>query len=245
MPAPRRCQDARYIVMGLVPDGPPGTSGAKLLGMVRVTQNTENRSAAFGRTRLLFGAVMLAGLLLASPGCSKAVKGTGSETTGTAETTQTGSHMAGPAVEVHIPQAAVDKKPAPHNLKTPESAVRSYLAWVSYAYRIGDSQVATLTMSAEEEVRMDSYNQYNVQKGRLLDERLESIRFGTPSVGTTSTLLPAEENWTYSYISVKEGNARLAGPYTIKFESTYTVVKNKQGDWVVDSVDAKALGKVK
>jgi hypothetical protein len=215
--------------------------------MVRTTGHFRDGRAPLGRVVLLLVAVALSCLaVLTMSGCAKAGNGTSAGTTGSAETTSGMSgHMAGPPVEVHISQATIDNSPAAWILTTPESAVRSYLAWVSYAYRIGQSQVATPTMTAREELPMDSYCQYNLEKGRLLDETLKSITFGAASTGTTSTVLPAKESWTYSYLSVKEGNPKIGGPYSIDYETTYTVVKNEKGDWLVDANQSKALGTVK
>jgi len=153
--------------------------------------------------------------------------------------------MAGPPVEVHIPQSVVDAAPTPWDLSTPASAVRSYLAWVSYADRIGQSDVATPTMSANEEVRVDSYIQLYLEKSRLIDQHLASITFGHASTGTTSTLVPTKEDWTYNYLSVAEGNALVGGPYTASYDVKYTVVRQRDGSWVVDQVTAKARGSVK
>jgi hypothetical protein len=248
MPAPQRYAGAprspRVGLGGSVRRGLPVTES---LGMVRTTGHSHDRPVLVGRLALLLGVVALCCLsLLAMSGCSKAGNGTSAGTTGSAETTSGMSgHMAGPPVEVHVSQATIDNSPAAWVLTTPESAVRSYLTWVSYAYRIGQSQMATPTMTAREELPMDSYCQYNLEKGRLLDQTLKSIAFGAASTGTTSTLLPAKESWTYSYLSVKEGNPKIGGPYSIDYESTYTVVKNEKGDWLVDAVQSKALGTVK
>jgi len=182
--------------------------------------------------------------MLATAGCSGSTVTTGSKKASEETTAGMSAHMAGPPIEVHISQETVNDSPEKWVLTTPESTVRSYLNWVSYAYRIGQSQVATPTMSAAEEVRIDSYNQYNLEKKRLLDQTLKSITFGKKSTGTTSTLVPAKESWTYSYLSAAEGNKSLGGPYSVDYTTTYTVVKTKNG-WVVDSVRAKALGPVK
>jgi hypothetical protein len=153
--------------------------------------------------------------------------------------------MAGPAADVYVTQAAVDAKPASPNLKTPEAAVRSYLDWTTYAYRTGQSPVAAPTMSSSEGVRVDSYVQYNIEKGRLLDQTLTSLTVGKSSVEGTRTLVSVKENWTYSYVSTASGNKVLEGPYTAAYDVTYTVIKTASGTWVVDSVDAKAKGTVK
>ncbi len=182
--------------------------------------------------------------LLTVAGCSGG-QGTG-PSTGSSDASKTvGAHMAGPAAEVHISQAAIAARPKPWVLTTPESAVRSYLDWTSYAYRIGQSSFATATMSSYEEVRVDSYVQYNIEQKRLMDQTLKSITFGTPSVGSTSTLVPAKEQWTYRYVSTETGNKTVGGPYSASYDTTYTVVKSKNGNWVVDSVKASPQGTVK
>lgn len=155
-----------------------------------------------------------------------------------------GTRMAGPAVEINVTQEALDNEPPVAVLTSPESAVRSYLDWTSYAYRIGQSQVALPTMTAHQEVRVDSYIQYNVQQRRLIDQTLQSITFGTPSVESTHTLLPARETWTYSYVSIARAGEIIGGPYEAIYDATYVVVRNDRGDWVVDSAEAKPLGKI-
>jgi hypothetical protein len=169
----------------------------------------------------------------------------GGSSAGSAETSPTvGASMAGPVVDVNVTQEALQSMPKRWVLTTPESAVRSYLDWTSYAYRIGQSSVATATMAPDEEVHVNSYIQYNLQKSRLIDQTLNSITFGKPSVGSTSTLVPAKETWTYRYLSIAAGNEVVGGPFTADYDATYTVVKSKSGEWVVYSVDAKPLGTV-
>jgi hypothetical protein len=187
--------------------------------------------------------IALLAVILTASKCSNGAQANGNGASSEATATQS-SHMAGPAIEVHIPQSAIDNAPAPWDLRTPESAVRSYLVWISYAYRIGQSGVATPTMTAFEEVRVDSYNQFNLEKSRLIDQTLDSITFGAKSTGPTSTLVPAKEKWTYSYLSVAEGNKSLGGPYSVSYDTTYTVVKTARG-WLVDSGEAAPEGTVK
>jgi hypothetical protein len=175
-------------------------------------------------------------------GCSGSGSGT---TTGSTNTSvSVGANMAGAQASVHIPQSAISAKPAPWVLSTPTSAVRSYLNWLSYAYRIATSNVATPTMGGDQNVRIDSYIQYNLENKRLIDQTLTSIAFGTPVVESTHTLVPTKEKWSYSYLSIEVGNKVLSGPYTASYDTTYTVSKAKQG-WVVDAVAVKAIGTVK
>jgi hypothetical protein len=184
--------------------------------------------------------------LLATTGCSGGT-GSANSTPGSEEATVVapGVGMGGPAIDINVSQAVVDARPKPADRTTPESAVRSYLDWVSYAYRIGISEVASSTMSGPEDVRVDSYIQINLQRSRVIDQALTSITFGKPSVGTTSTLVPAKEKWTYSYLSIAIGNKVLEGPYTVSYDTVYTVVKDAQGVWLVDSVAATPLDPVK
>jgi len=192
--------------------------------------------------RLILLSVACAALLAVS-GCSAGGQA-GSTGSGTATAT-TGAHMAGPAADVYVSQAAIDAKPKPIDLKTSEAAVRSYLDWTTYAYRIGQSQFAASAMSSYEEVHVDSYIQYNIEKSRLLDQALTSIKFGKQSAEGTKTLVPTTEEWKYSYLSTASGNKLIDGPFTAAYDTTYTVVKLESGDWVVDSVEAKPKGTIK
>jgi hypothetical protein len=153
--------------------------------------------------------------------------------------------MAGPAAEVHVTEAAVAAMPKRWVLTTPEDAVRSYLDWTSYAYRLGQSAVATSVMTPKQGVRVDAYCQFNIEKKRLIDQRLTSLTIGKVVAGSTSTVVPVKEEWSYSYLSTESGNKAIGGPYTASYDSTYTVVKNKKGLWVVDSLKATARGTVK
>ncbi len=184
------------------------------------------------------------GVVSLTTGCS-ADKPADSKGGASAEATPAvGANMAGPSQKVVISKQAVAAKPEKWDLSTPESAVRSYLDWTSYAYRITESSAATRTMSPEQEVRVDSYVQLNLQKSRILDQALASITFGKASIDGTRALLPATEKWTYRYVSIAEVGKTLEGPYDVAYETTYTVVKQK-GGWVVDDVSVKALSEVK
>jgi hypothetical protein len=180
--------------------------------------------------------------LLAASGCS----GGKSTSTGSSQTSATvGANMAGAVTDVHVTAEALADKPQPWVLTTPESAVRSYLDWTSYAYRIATSDVASPTMGPDETVRVDSYIQYNLQKNQVIDQTLASITFGTPSVGSTSTLLPAKEKWTYRYVSIKTAGKTVGGPYSASYDTVYTVAKSATGVWQVFSVKATPQGTIK
>jgi hypothetical protein len=142
------------------------------------------------------------------------------------------------------PPAAHATAPAAPDLRTPLSAVRSYLDWWIYSSLVGKSGIATATMTPDEAVRVDSYIEQNRQKGQRISERLVSFKPRPVSVGPTSTLLPADEKWQYAYVSV-DGGRSLTETYTLSYESTYTLVGSDASGWRVASVNAKALGTVK
>lgn len=211
--------------------------------MVSATNNSRSMRASVASTAgFVIVAVSVCLLVLGLAGCSTGGAGSGS---GSTEASAGVIPHGGAAVEVRISKEALQNKPEQWVLDTPESAVRSYLDWTAYAYRIARSDVATPTMTPYEEVRVDSYVQYNIQKSRLIDQTLESITFGKPSVGTTSTLVPAKETWSYRYVSIETAGETIGGPYSASYDSTYTVVKSADGVWQVDSAVTTALGEVK
>jgi hypothetical protein len=134
-------------------------------------------------------------------------------------------------------------QPHPWVLTTPESAVRSYLDWTSFAYRIRKAAVARPTMSADELARVQAYITYLSNKGRIIDMTLTSIAVGVPSVDGSDTLVPAHEHWAYRYASLKTRRT-VAGPYAATYDTTYTVTQPGT-DWIVDSVRATPPGDVK
>jgi hypothetical protein len=100
-------------------------------------------------------------------------------------------------------------------------------------------------MTNYEEVRVDSYVQYNIQKYRLIDQTLDSVTLGEPSFEPSSAVVTAKETWKYRYVSIETAGKTIEGPYSARYETTYKLVKSENGDWLVDSVEAKAQGTVK
>ncbi len=130
--------------------------------------------------------------------------------------------------------------PPPPMLREPRTAVYSYLLWISYAYRILNSDVASQTFSPYEEVRVNSYVELNRQEGRAIDQRLLKADVRSErSKGSTATVA-LRESWVYRYIDTKTSVYKTPA-YTATYDTTYTVVKQK-GNWVVDSVDAEPVG---
>jgi len=128
-------------------------------------------------------------------------------------------------------------------LDTPQDAVRSYLEWISYAYRIGDSDVASPTLTPDEAVRVDAYVQYNAQQGRSISQQLDSLELRVAEQTEATATVTAQERWTYRYLSLD--TAQYSGPTnTASYDTTYTVIKGEDGLWRVSSVEAAARGKV-
>lgn len=129
------------------------------------------------------------------------------------------------------------------DLTSPETAVRSYLDWVSYAYRTAVSDVASHTMSPEEAVRVDSYLQYNLaERNRRIDQQLVRLRVREQAEKDARAELSATEQWEYRYLT-SDGGRSTSPTHAVSYETTYTLVRTAQG-WVVDSVEATPLDDV-
>ncbi|MHB1451226.1 MAG: hypothetical protein ACYCXR_05270 [Coriobacteriia bacterium] len=149
--------------------------------------------------------------------------------------------MAGAPKNVMVSRAAIESTPTAPVLDTPESAIRSYLDWISYGYRTAQPGFAEPTMSEAEMVRVDAYNEYNIQKDRIIDQSLDSITFGEAKVTSGSATVSTQEAWTYWYVSIEEPGKVLEGPLKAEYSAVYTLVLSDAG-WVVDSLSAKRLG---
>ncbi|MHB1135887.1 MAG: hypothetical protein ACYCXR_03315 [Coriobacteriia bacterium] len=145
-----------------------------------------------------------------------------------------------PAVTPGVNIAADPVAPAPWDLATPESSVRSYLNWVSFSYRMANSEIPTATMTPAEGVRVDAYIQLNRTEGKGLEQHLESIEFSPVSEDSTSAVLAAREEWTYRYFSLDTLDY-LSELTRTSYETTYTLVKDAPG-WLVDRVEAQVVG---
>ena len=155
-----------------------------------------------------------------------------------------GNPMVGGMGGVNAPEITnVPPPPAP-DLTTPLAAVKSYLTWTTYAYRVSDSDVATMAFTSFEEVRVNSYVQLNEQDGKLIDQKLVTFTPGKVSIEGTRAVMPAKEDWTYQYLSLKEQKP-VSPVYSVSYDTTYTVVLTRPKHWLVDSVAAKAHGEVK
>lgn len=132
--------------------------------------------------------------------------------------------------------------PPPPMLDSPRAAVLSYLLWISYAYRVLNSEVASATFSVNEEVGVNSYVQKNKEEGTALDQRLVDLKINKmQSAGATATL-EAREVWRYRYIDRATGRYS-SEPLDAVYDTVYTVVKNKEtGSWQVDDVKATVVG---
>ncbi len=149
------------------------------------------------------------------------------------------SPQAGQSAEVPVPV-----RPASVDLSSPKAAVASYLDWTTFAYGVGSSDVASLTMSPEEEVRVNSYVQLNTERQQRISQVLVSFEPRTAIVDGTRATLGAGEVWKYRYLST-DGTRALSETLTASYEVTYNVVLARPGRWVVDGVDVRPLSEVK
>lgn len=193
--------------------------------------------ALISRTSLL--CVFMFALALILGGCD----GTSGASDGSSEeTTPSVSYgMAGAPKDVVVSREAIESTPTAPVLDTPESAVRSYLDWISYGYRTAQPGFSKPTMSEAEMVRVDAYNEYNIQKDRLINQTLDSITFGEATITGSSATVSTDEEWTYWYVSITEPGKILEGPMKAEYSAVYNLLKTDTG-WVVDSIDAERLG---
>ena len=181
---------------------------------------------------LALAIALMLGTVVGLAGCTKATGSTGS-TSGAASAETTPGQF--PADKPNPAQT-----PPPPMLSSPKTAVYSYLLWISYAYRILNSDVATMAFSPYEEVRVNSYVELNRQQGRAIDQRLLNYQVkSVESKGNTATV-GVREQWAYRYIDIKTAKYNSA-ILNATYDTTYTVVKGRSG-WLVDSVKAQAVG---
>lgn len=179
--------------------------------------------------------VSFAGTALLLAGCTPAKTG---------EDTATRSEELTPG-EFPEKTPAPPMQPPPPQLRDPQTAVYSYLLWISYAYRILNSDVASPTFSPYEEVRVNSYVQLNLQEQRAIDQRLLDVQVRDIQSGDSTATVAVTETWKYRYIDTKTGDYSTPA-YDVSYDTTYTVVKNADGGWVVDKVAADSRsGEVK
>ena len=76
--------------------------------------------------------------------------------------------------------------PAAPDLSAPLAAVGAYLDWTSFAYRMANSDLASITATPYENVRIDSYIQLNREKGQGLEQALSSFSPVEASRGASS-----------------------------------------------------------
>ncbi len=185
-------------------------------------------------------AVMLPVVLVAA-GCSGTDGGDTSTEGSTESTAGVNYGMAGAPKDVVVSREAIESTPTAPVLDTPESAVRSYLDWISYGYRTAQPGFSKPTMSEAEMVRVDAYNEYLIQKDRLINQTLDSVTFGEVKITGAAATLSTDEEWTYWYVSITDPTNILEGPKKAAYSATYKLLKTDAG-WVVDSVDAERLG---
>ncbi|MDO8914739.1 MAG: hypothetical protein Q7W16_01490 [Coriobacteriia bacterium] len=164
------------------------------------------------------------------------VLGTAGLLVGCAESASTSSDGVGtPLTEAVVPAAP--------DLSAPVPAVRSYLAWVGFSYRMANSEISSRTMTPYEGVRVDSYIQLNREKNQGMEQELTAFTPVEASRSETAALITASEAWRYRYFSLDK-RRYLTPWYEASYDTTYSVIAT-QGVWLVASVEATALTPVK
>lgn len=184
----------------------------------------------------LCAVILLSAAVLLTGGCSS--KDTGEVAAGGSKPAASASEE--PTGEAHGEDPSLPPEPAAPDLSTPEGAVRSYLAWTTYAYRIADARVALPTMSQKQEDAVKSYVEYNTGKGQVLDQTLQSITFSEPAQTGPRMTVSTHETWTYRYLSAENPEEVIDGPHEITYDVTYTLIESGDG-WVVDEVRAEVV----
>lgn len=149
---------------------------------------------------------------------------------------------------IDVPPVSTERPAEPRkpkaDLTTPENAVRSYLDFVSYAYLLGKSEVASQTMGPAELARVDGYIGLDRKRGRKIDQQLKTLTFGKAvAKGADKQLVPANEAWVYRYVDLLSGTYK-GGPKRASLDATFTVERGPTG-WLVTSVEATATTPVR
>jgi hypothetical protein len=187
--------------------------------------------------RVLF-TVALVACAVALPLAAGCTKGSSAKKAGS-DVIQVAPGVSFPKTAPSAPQA-----PPPPMLRSPQTSVYSYLLWISYSYRILNSDVATMAFSPYEEVRVNSYVELNKEQGRAIDQRLVEFKIKGVQTKDNTATVTAEESWAYRYIdtrTLKYSSDVLRAAY----DTTYTVVENAKKQWLVDKVEATPRGEVK
>lgn len=133
--------------------------------------------------------------------------------------------------------------PEKADFRAPEAAVRTYLDYTSFAYRMANSDLASRAATPYEGVRVDSYVELNRQQDQGIEQQLVKFTKRSESEEGTRALFAASEEWRYRYFSLSK-REYTSPMYTASYEATYTLVRDAAG-WLVDKVDARPLAPVK
>lgn len=142
-----------------------------------------------------------------------------------------------PEVTPATASPATATQPAPWDTSSPESAVGSYLRWVSYSYLMANSDIPTATMTPDEGIRVDAYIQLNRQQNRAIEQLLTSFRVLDVDIAEPTATVTAAEEWRYRYFAL-DTLTYTSESLAASYETTYTVLRQPDGRWLVDSVEA-------
>lgn len=131
------------------------------------------------------------------------------------------------------------EEPEPWDLSSPDNAVWSYLLWRSHSYRTVNSDVSTPTMNAREQIRVDSYIEFNRQQGKYLNAIPLSVDFLQIRTTEATSVVTTYEKWHYSYYDIND-KTLLEGPIFASYDATYTLTLDGK-EWKVESVETREV----
>ncbi|MDZ4655638.1 MAG: hypothetical protein U1F44_07175 [Coriobacteriia bacterium] len=127
--------------------------------------------------------------------------------------------------------------PGEPDLSTPQAAVTSYLTLLNFSYRMANSEAAASAMTSAEWVRVDAYIQLNCTKNRAIEQHLDLFEGALRSIEASRAIVTATEDWRYRYFDL-DSVLYTSDVLSISYETTYTVLQQSDGRWLVDSVEA-------
>jgi len=166
-------------------------------------------------------------LLLASQGCAS--NDPAGETGG-------GAQRPGVNADPSLGPGPYDTPPAP-DLSTPASAVRSYLDWVTLAYRLANPSLVQEVCTPAEAVRVDAYVELNRQEGQAIEQHLEVFEVRETRTMETTAAVVTYEEWRYRYFTL-DAVEYVGRQLEASYDATYTVLRLGDGRWRVDAVEA-------
>lgn len=102
---------------------------------------------------------------------------------------------------------------------------------------MANSEAATRTVTEAEEVRVDAYIELNREQGQGLAQQLKRFDLKDTRINGATATVNTAEDWVYQYFDLKTIRY-ISPPEQASYAATYTVLRQPDGRWLVDSVEA-------